>query len=120
MLVYECRPSYEDDRPEIDFQHRKNRSNGWLTVAEVTDGDRPVKDYPTVEVLVAHPEATQWDSYNDSGGRGLFSQKFVDTVGLASFRGLSLLPAKLNGVTYYFLSCTSQQSQSFSKRICLA
>jgi hypothetical protein len=41
----------------------------------------------------------------DGGVRGLFSQRFVDAVGMAAFQGITLLPASLNGTPYYFLRC---------------
>jgi hypothetical protein len=103
--VYECRPSVEDDRPQIDFEDSKNGTNDWLAVGDVIDGTRPITEFPTVSVQVSHPEATQWDCYMDGGVRGLFSQRFVDAVGKAAFRGVMLLPAKVNGTTYYFLRC---------------
>jgi len=103
--VYECRPSVEDDRPQIDFEDPENAKNDWLAVGEVIDGTRPVTEFPTVSVQVSHPGASQWDCYMDGGVRGLFSQRFVDAVGMAAFQGITLLPASLNGTTYYFLRC---------------
>lgn len=103
--VYECRPSYEDERPEIDFEDEVNGQNDWLTVGEVLDGIRPVIDFPIVSVQVRQPDATQWDCFMVAGTRGLFSQRFIDAVGNASLQGITLHPAKLNGRTYYFLRC---------------
>ena len=105
VKVYECRPSYEDDRPQIDFEDSENGRNDWLAVGEVTDGTRSSNEFPVVSVKVLHPEATQWDCFMVAGTRGLFSQQFLDTVGMAAFQGLTLLPAKLNDATYYFLRC---------------
>jgi hypothetical protein len=101
--VYGCRPSVEDDRPQIDFEDPENGKNDWLAVGEVIDGTRPITEFPPVSVQVSHPEATQWDCYMDGGVRGLFSKRFVDAVGMVAFQGLTLLPARLNGTTYYFL-----------------
>lgn len=103
--VYDCRPSNEDDRPQIDFESAVNGKNDWLAVADVIDGTLPISDLPSVSVQVFHPDATNWDCYMDGGVRGLFSQRFVDAVGMVAFHGLTLLPAKLNGATYYFLRC---------------
>jgi hypothetical protein len=103
--VHKCRWSLEEDRPEIDFEDRKNAANDWLMVGEVVDGTRPVSEYPRVSVHVDHADATRWDCYMDGGTRGLFSQRFVDAVGVSSFLGLTLLPAQLNEATYYFIRC---------------
>ena len=105
MKVFNCRPSVEDERPKIDFEVPENAKNDWLAVGEVIDGTRPITEFPMVSVQVFHPEATQWDCYMDGGVRGLFSQRFVDAVGKVAFQGVMLLPAKLNGTTYYFLRC---------------
>lgn len=102
-IVYKCRWSLEEDRPEIDFEDEKNRANDWLRVGEVVDGARAASDCPEVSVEVRHAEATDWDCYMVGGTRGLFSQRFVDAIGAESLLGLSLLPAALNGATYYFL-----------------
>ncbi|MCY2963693.1 MAG: hypothetical protein NT069_08605 [Planctomycetota bacterium] len=104
--VYECRPSCEDHRPQIDFQNAVTASNDWLQVGKVLDGQRRPEEFPSnVNVYVADHRATEWDSFMVAGTRGLFSQRFVDTVGKPAFQGLTLLPAKLNGATYYFLRC---------------
>jgi hypothetical protein len=103
--VYNCRPSCEDDRPQIDFEDISNEQNDWLTVSDVLEGTLPVTEFPEVKINVEHPDATLWDCYMDGGARGLFSQRFVDAVGHTAFCGLKLLPATLNGMTYYFLRC---------------
>jgi hypothetical protein len=105
MRIYHCRPSWEESRPQIDFEAADNGGNDWLVVGEVVDGTRPVQDYPQVAVRVDHPRANQWDAYMVAGTRGLFSKRFVNLVGRAAFQGLSLLPASLNGEEYYFLRC---------------
>lgn len=105
MIVFKCRWSSEEDRPAIDFEDDDNRKNDWLAVGEVIDGTLPVTEFPTVSVRVLHPEALDWDCFMVPGTSGLFSQRFVDAVGMASFEGLRLLPAQLNGATYYFLRC---------------
>ena len=103
--VFYCRPSVEDDRPQIEFEAPETGNNDWLTVGEVIEGTRPITEFPSVSVQVFHPDATQWDCYLDGGVRGLFSQRFADAVGKAAFQGLMLLPGKLNGANYYFLRC---------------
>lgn len=106
VTVYECRPSYEDDRPQIDFENVMTAENDWLKIGEVLDGQRRSEEFPSnVSVHVDAPHAADWDFFMVPGTRGLCSQRFVDAVGRASFRGLALLPAKLNDTTYYFLRC---------------
>ncbi|MBL8820589.1 MAG: hypothetical protein JNL58_31495 [Planctomyces sp.] len=106
VTVYECRPSFEDDRPQIDFEDAATAANDWLQIGEVLDGERRSEEYPSnVSIHVADRCATDWDMFMVAGTRGLCSQRFVDTVGSASFQGLTLLPAILNGTTYYFLRC---------------
>lgn len=105
-LVYECRPSCEDVRLQIDFENAVTASNDWLQVGEVLDGQRRPEEFPSnVIIYVADHRATEWDGFMVAGTRGLFSQRFVDTVGKPAFHGLTLLPAMLNGATYYFLRC---------------
>lgn len=103
--IYKCSYSIEEDRPEIDFMDAENAKNDWLLVSEVIDGLRPIGDFPKVSVTVRHPDATNWDCYCDGGVRGLFSERFVEAIGQSSLIGLTLLPALLNGVSYYFLRC---------------
>ena len=104
--VYECRPSYEVNRPQIDFEAAENAQNDWLVIGEVLDGSRPLRDFPdNVVVTVVHGEATQWDCYMVAGTRGLFSQRFVNIVGTDALRGFSLLPVKLNDGFYFLLRC---------------
>ena len=106
VTVYECRPSYEDDRPQIDFDDAATATNDWLQIGQVLDGQRRSEEYPSnVSVHVAQTCATDWDIFMVPGTLGLCSQRFVDAVGKTSFQGLTLLPAKLNGTTYYFLRC---------------
>lgn len=105
-VVYDCRSSTEEDRPWIDFEADETRRNNWLRVGEVVDGELPVSSFPLqVSVVVRHPEAVEWDCYFDGGSRGLFSQRFVDAVGLNDLRYFSLLPCTLNGAPYFFLRC---------------
>ena len=103
MAIYECRPSLEDDRPQIDFELPENCRNDWLAVGEVVDGTRPRSQFPRVVIRVVHPEATKWDCFMDGGVRGLYSNRFLDVVGAGALRGLVPLPATLNGESYYFL-----------------
>ncbi|MDB5345308.1 MAG: hypothetical protein JWP89_3685 [Schlesneria sp.] len=103
-IIYECRTSLEEDRPEIDFRDPINRRNDWLLIGDVIDGSRPLSDFPVnVKVRVAYPDATHWDFYQDGGMRGLISQRFVNSVGVDSFLGLCLVPTSLNGAQYYLL-----------------
>jgi len=105
VQIYECRPSIEDDRPQIDFEDFENSINDWLLIGEVINGTKPIGDFPMVSVTVRDPDATNWDCYRDGGIRGLFSERFVEAIGRSSFIGLTLLPAMLNGIPYYFLRC---------------
>ena len=104
--IYNCSHSIEEDRTVIDFENAENLKNDWLRVGDVHDGLRPLEDYPVnVTVSVPHADATLWDCYSVPGTRGLFSERFVQAVGNDAFRGLSLLPARLNEATYFFLRC---------------
>ena len=104
--VYECSHSIEAGRPKIDVRDAGNVRNDWLRVGEVHDGLRPLAHYPAnVIVSVRHADATHWDCYSVPGTRGLFSERFIQAAGNDGFRGMSLLPAKLNEATYFFLRC---------------
>ena len=106
IQVYECRPSHEDDRPQIDFEDSATAFNDWLKIGEVLNGQRPLEEFPlNVNICVSDRCATEWELCMVPGTRGLFSRRFVDNIGTASFQGLTLLSAKLNGTTYYFLRC---------------
>ncbi len=104
MAIFQCRASSQEDRPAINFGHPVNMQNDWLLIGSILDGDHNMSEYPYVEIFVADEDATEWDIYH-SGGRLLFSSKFVDTVGEASFYGLVPLPAYLNGAEYWYLRC---------------
>ena len=103
--VYSCRPSFEDERPMIDFELADNACNDWLTVGKVFDGTLPQDVWPAeVAITIADSAATEWDGYMVAGTSGIYSRRFVDLVGqgLADF---SLLPALLNDEPYFFLRC---------------
>ena len=78
--------------------------NDWLQIGEILDGNQDTSEYPYVEIFVEDDDATDWDVYF-SGGRLLFSSKFVETVGEKSFFGLVPLPAYMNGAEYWYLRC---------------
>ena len=104
MTIFHCRSSSEKDRPEINFSHPVNKQNDWLLIGDILNGDIDTSEYPYVEIFVEDDDATDWDVYF-SGGRLLFSSKFVETVGEKSFYGLLPLPAYLNGAEYWYLRC---------------
>ncbi len=104
--VYYCGPSYEKDRPEIDFDDKVNAANDWLTIGEVIDGTLSEDHYPAkVVVKVNDPRATEWHCYMDGGMGGLFSNRFVECVGSDALERFSPFPAELNGAEYFFLRC---------------
>lgn len=109
MSVYTCRASFEDDRPQIDFNCPETAENDWLIIGDVLDALKPASLWPAKVVMKSHSEnATQWDCFMAAGTRGVFSKRFVEVIGKDSLHGLSLLPSQLNGVGYYFLRCERQ------------
>ena len=104
--LYGCFTSYNEDRPNINFEDEVNAAIDWLTVGEVLDGSLPREAFPqNIRITVDEPTATQWDFFMVGGTCGLFSQRFVDVVGLDSFADFSLFPVTLNGERYFFLRC---------------
>ncbi len=104
--AYSCGPSYEDDRPEIDFDDEFNAANDWLTIGEVIDGTLSEDHYPAkVVIKVNDPRATDWHCYMDGGLGGLFSARFIECVESDALERFSLFPAQLNSAEYFFLRC---------------
>lgn len=101
-LVFELRPSIEDDRPVIAFDDPANESIDWLQLDEIAQGERPVADYQVIHLVVRHPDATLWGFYTVPGGLGLISTEAVEQIGRSAFRLYNLLPARLNDAEYYF------------------
>ena len=103
--LYHCLPSFEEERPEIDFENPENAANDWLTIGKAWTGLLSRDEWPSdVVINVDHPDATMWDGYSVGGAGGAYSLRFMEAVrgGLDDF---ALLPASLNGERYYFLKC---------------
>lgn len=104
MGIFRCKASAEENRPDIDFGHPVNKQNDWTRIMRILDGDSDSNEYPFVELFVEEEDALEWDVYH-SGGLGLYSSKFLDTIGESSLYGLIPLPAYLNGGEYWYLRC---------------
>ena len=101
--VFLVTPSTEEGRPCIDFTFRQNPENNWLLVDQVLRGERPAKDYPSVLILVDHPEAEAWDLYTVPGTFGLMSERAVDLLLPYASGYFQFFQAWLNRASFFFL-----------------
>jgi hypothetical protein len=46
VAVYKCRSSFEDNRPQIDFQMPSNSRNDWLMIGNVENGSVDIAQWP--------------------------------------------------------------------------
>ena len=113
--VFLVRPSIEEDRPEINFGRPENKKTDWLLVDQVLRGERREEDYPSILVLVDHPEAERWDYYSVAGTCGLMSQRAVDLLEPYALPYFKFFQAWLNGASFFFpkrihtLDCLDRQ-----------
>jgi hypothetical protein len=104
VAVYKCRSSFEDNRPQIDFQMPSNSRNDWLMIGNVENGSVDIAQWPrNVALWVNVDQVSDWDCFMVPGTKSLYSQRFVHVVGKRSLERFVMLPVQLNGVTYYFL-----------------
>jgi hypothetical protein len=102
-LISLIKPSFEEERPVIEFDASVNRGIDWGLLDAVLQGERPLTDYQEIGVVVSSSSATSWSFYSVPGTLGLMSTKLVEKIGSAAFNLFHLLPAKLNDAEYFFL-----------------
>lgn len=83
MAIFQCEPSSGEERSRTDFSHPVNIQNDWDLIGEILDGESDTDEDPYVEITVEEDELG-WNVYY-SGSRGLYSSKFVNTIGESSF-----------------------------------
>ena len=103
--VFACGASFEDNRPDIDFERPPNNENDWLTIGNVFSRTLPRQAWPRkVEIDVDDPFATDWDAYMVAGAGAAYSRRFL-AVARHGLKNFTLLHATLNGEPYAFLRC---------------
>ena len=107
MAIYSMRPSFEEDRPDIDFEHPDNGGADWDMVNEVIDGEIRVAAYSPFHLTVDSPDATAWDFYSIPGTMDLMSQRAVELLSPVASKHFAFLEVALNEQPYFLLMSTA-------------
>jgi hypothetical protein len=101
MTVYELRPTSDDDRPQIDFQHPRASATPESVSNLETCATLPSP--PPARLFGSGPSTTSWDFFAVPGTLGLFSQRAVELLSPHANGCFGFVPATLDGAPYAFV-----------------
>jgi hypothetical protein len=100
--VYRVGASTEDIRPEIDCTLNKANVD-WHRIAQIINGDRPVRDYVVPRINLPADDAAAWDYYSCGGTHGFMSSRAYAVLSPYATYCLQFLDAYINNAKYYLL-----------------
>jgi len=101
--IYNIRPSFEDDRIEIDFELEDNSEIDWDVVNQILDDEITRDQYEPFHVVIKDEEALDWDFYSLPGTLGLLSKKAKDIFESYCTDYFEFLDATINSIPYFLI-----------------